>query len=735
MKKQTNTESKYIEQNITDTIENNYMPYAMSVIVSRAIPGIDGFKPSHRKLLYTMYKMGLMNGDRTKSTNVVGQTMKLNPHGDATIYETMVRLARGNEALLVPLVDSKGNFGKVYSKNMAFAASRYTEVRLEKICEEVFKDIDKNTVDMVDNYDGTMKEPVLFPTAFPNILANPNQGIAVSMASTICSFNLKEVCNATIQYIKNKNTDLLKYLKAPDFSTGGEIIYNADELRKIYSTGRGSFKVRAKYRYDKKSSIIEVYEIPYTSTIESIIDKVISLVKSGKIKEINDIRNETDLGGLKIAIDIKRSADPHKLMTKLYKMTPLCDSFNCNFNVLVNGSPRCMSVAEILDEWILFRQECIERKTYFEREKKKEKLHLLEGLSKIILDIDKAIRIVRNTPEDALVVPNLMEGFGIDRIQAEYVAEIKLRNLNKDYILKRTDEIRDLNEEIYMLTLILEDKQLVNNIIVEDLKRVSKKYGIDRKTDIISEDDVQVIDTEEFIDDYGVKLFLTKENYFKKITLVSLRSASEHKLKDDDEIIQELESTNKSEILMFSDKCNVYKVKLYELAECKASSLGDYLNNIIGIDKDEKIIYMTENHGYNGYMLFAYQNGKISKIDMKAYETKTARKKLINAYGNKSPIVNILYLENDEDILLVRDSDKAMLLNTSLIPLKQTKNSSGVQVYTLKKGSVLSAMLKKGDFDFSDIDYYRSEKIPATGHFITDEDKKKNDMDYQLKIE
>ncbi len=724
----------YIEQNITDTLEQNYMPYAMSVIVSRAIPAIDGFKPAHRKLLYTMYKMGLLKGDRTKSTNVVGQTMKLNPHGDATIYETMVRLSRGNGALLHPLVDSKGNFGKTFSRDMAYAASRYTEVKLDTFCEEIFKDIDKNTVDLVDNYDGTLKEPVLFPTSFPNVLVNPNQGIAVSMASTICSFNLKEVCNATVNYIKNPKTDLKKYLKAPDFSTGGELIYNEDEINKIYETGKGGFKVRAKYRYDKKNSLIEIYEIPYSTTIEVIIDKIISLVKTGKLKEINDIRNETDLEGLRIAIDIKRNADPDMLMAKLYKLTPLCDTFNCNFNVLIDGSPRQLGIKQILDEWIKFRQECIERQTAYDLEKKKEKLHLLHGLAKIILDIDKAIKIIRNTEEDSMVIPNLMKGFKIDEVQAEYVAEIKLRNLNKEYLLKRTEDIRDLEEEIYLLGRILENKDLVNNIIIEDLKRVSKKYGIDRKTDIIGETELVKVDTEDFIPDYGVKLFLTKENYLKKITLVSLRGASEHKLKEGDRIIQEIEANNKQEILIFSDKCNVYKIRCHEIAECKASALGEYMNNILAMEDDEKAVYMTLNHDYKGYMLFAFENGKVSKVEMSAYETKTARKKLINAYGNKSPLVNAMYLENDEDIVLLRDKDKAMLIDSSLIPLKQTKSSSGVQVFNLKKNSKLSAMLEKQGFASENLEYYRCTKIPTTGHFIHDIDKSANNIKEQLDI-
>ncbi len=729
---------KYTEQHITDTLELNYMPYAMSVIVSRAIPEIDGFKPAHRKLLYTMYKMGLLNGARTKSTNVVGQTMKLNPHGDATIYETMVRLTRGNDALLHPFVDSKGNFGKVFSSAMAYAASRYTEVKLDSICTEIFKDIDKDTVDFIDNYDGTLKEPVLFPTTFPNVLVTPNKGIAVGMASTICSFNLREVCDATIQYIKNANVDLREYLKAPDFTTGGELIYNADEMAKIYDTGRGSFKVRAKYNYDKKNGIIEIYEIPYTTNIEAIIDKIIDLVKQNKIKEINDVRNETDLNGLKIAIDIKRSADPEKLMTKLYQMTPLTDSFSCNFNVLVNGSPRTMGIKEILNEWIDFRMSCIKRQTAYDIEKKKDRLHLLEGLEKILLDIDKAIKIIRETEEDSLVIPNLMKGFNIDEIQAEFVAEIKLRNLNKEYILKQTKAIDDLKGEIAELDDILHHESKVLKIIIADLKRVSKKFGKDRKTDIIYEHEIKQIDTDDFIEDYPVTLFLTKENYLKKITQVSLqasmRVSAEHKLKENDEIIQTLETTNKTEILMFSSKQNVYKIKCHDLPECKTSNIGEYLNNVLAMDSDEKIVYITQSNEYKGYMLFAYENGKIAKINMSAYETKTMRKKLINAYNGKIPLVAAMYIEEDKDIVLVRDTDKAMLINTSLIPEKQTKTTTGITVYTLKKNSKLSKMAAREDFISGDIEYYRSTKVPGTGHFINDADKDANNFPKQLNM-
>ncbi len=730
--------NKYIEQHITDTLELNYMPYAMSVIVSRAIPEIDGFKPAHRKLLYTMYKMGLLSGARTKSTNVVGQTMKLNPHGDATIYETMVRLTRGNDALLHPFIDSKGNFGKVYSSAMAYAASRYTEVKLDSICSEIFKDIDKNTVDFVDNYDGKLKEPVLFPTTFPNVLVTPNKGIAVGMASTICSFNLREVCEATIQYIKNSNVDLKEYLKAPDFTTGGELIYNAEEIDKIYNTGKGSFKVRAKYKFDKKNGIIEIYEIPYSTNIETIIDKIIDLVKQNKIKEINDVRNETDLNGLKIAIDIKRSADPEKLMTKLYQLTPLTDSFSCNFNILVNGSPRTMGIKDILNEWIDFRMSCIKRQTAYDLEKKGERLHLLEGLEKILLDIDKAIKIIRETEEDSQVIPNLMAGFDIDQVQAEFVAEIKLRNLNKEYILKQTRAIEDLKKEMADLDDILHHESRVLKIITADLRRVAKKYGKDRKTDIIYEDEIKQIQEEDFIEDYPVTLFLTKENYLKKITQVSLqasmRVSAEHKLRENDEIIQTVETSNKTELLMFSDKQNVYKIKCHDIPECKTSNIGEYLNNILTMDADEKIIYVTVSNEYKGYMLFAFENGKVAKVNMSAYETKTMRKKLINAYSSKFPLTGMMYIENDTDIVLVRDSDKAMLLNTALIPEKQTKTTAGINVYTLKKNSRLARIMRKEDFVSEDIEYYRSGKIPGTGHFINDSDKTANNFPKQLDL-
>lgn len=730
--------NKYTEQHITDTLELNYMPYAMSVIVSRAIPEIDGFKPAHRKLLYTMYKMGLLNGARTKSTNVVGQTMKLNPHGDATIYETMVRLTRGNDALLHPFIDSKGNFGKVFSSAMAYAASRYTEVKLDNICTEIFKDIEKDTVDFIDNYDGSMKEPVLFPVTFPNVLVTPNKGIAVGMASTICSFNLREICDATIKYISDPNIDLRDYIKAPDFTTGGEIIYNADEMAKIYDTGKGSFKIRARYTYDKKNSIIEINEIPYTTSIEAIIEKIIDLVKQNKIKEINDIRNETDLNGLKIAIDIKKSADPDKLMTKLYQMTPLTDTFSCNFNILVNGAPKTIGIKEILNEWIDFRTGCIKRQLTFDISKKKDKLHLLKGLEKILLDIDKAIKIIRETTEEDLVVPNLMAGFNIDEIQAEYVAEIKLRNLNKEYILKHTKSISDLENEINELEDTLKHETKILKVIISDLKRVSKKYGKDRRTSIIYEHEIKQLDSSDFIEDYPLTLFLTKENYLKKITQVSLqasmRVSAEHKLKENDEIIETIETTNKVELLMFSNMQNVYKIKCSDLPECKTSNIGEYLNNVLQMDNDERIIYITPSYNYMGYVLFIYSNGKVAKIPMSAYATKTMRKKLINAYSNKCELVSIIYIEEDTDIFLVRDTDKAMLINTELIPEKQTKTTTGITVYNLKKNSVVSKAVLKNNFIAKDIEYYRSSKLPATGHFLNEDDKAANNLPKQLDL-
>ena len=727
-------EEKIFEQPITDTLELNYMPYAMSVIVSRAIPEIDGFKPAHRKLLYTMYKMGLLNKARIKSANVVGQTMKLNPHGDASIYETMVRLTEGNGALLHPFVDSKGNFGKQYSRDMAYAAARYTEVKLSPICAEIFADIEKNTVEFVDNYDSSEKEPVLLPTTFPNILVNPNQGIAVGMASQICSFNLREVCEAASAYIKNNNVNIMEILKGPDFSTGAQLLYSEDEIRTIYETGRGSFKVRAKYNFDEKNSCIEVTEIPYSTNTEAIIDKIIALVKAGKIKEITDVRDETDLGGLKIAIDVRKNTNIEVLMHKLYAQTPLCDSFSCNFNLLVNGRPKTLGIKGIFDAWTEFRVNSLKGQLKYDIDKKGAKLHLLEGLEKILMDIDKAISIIRNTEKEADVIPNLMSGFAIDELQAEYIAEIKLRNINKEYILNRIQEKDDLIKDLANLNETVKSETKIKNIICSQLKAVAKKYGKDRQTEILYAEDVKEIPHEDFIEDYGIRLFLTKENYFKKITLVSLRTSGEQKLKEDDSIICEMETTNKTDVLFFSDKQNVYKMKAHDLSETKASSMGDYLPNILGMEDDEKIIFITATADYSGIMLFMYKNGKASKVELNAYSTKTNRKKLINAYSAKSRLIFMTCMEEDSDFILTRDTDKACLFNSSLVPLSATKSAAGVQIYTLKKNSRITGVYPAEEFESEDIEYYRTVKIPSTGHFLKETDKEKNNLQTQIKL-
>ncbi len=724
-------ESHIEEQKITDTLEWNYMPYAMSVIVSRAIPEIDGFKPSHRKLLYTMFKMNLLKGDRTKSSNVVGQTMKLNPHGDSAIYETLVRLTEGNGALLLPFVDSKGNFGKQYSRDMAYAAPRYTEVKLSPICQEIFADIDKNTVTFVDNYDGSMKEPLLLPTTFPNILVNPNLGIAVGMASSICSFNLQEICQTTIQLIKNENANILKTLQAPDFPTGGEVIYNEKELSQIYETGRGSVKIRAKYSFDEKNNCIEIYEIPYTTNIEAIMDKIFALVKAGKIRDITDVRDETDLNGLKIAIDVKKNTKADLLMHRLYQMTPLADTFNCNFNLLIDSKPMTLGVRDILKQWVNFRIHSIQNQIAFDIGKKSEKYHLLIGLSKILMDIDKAISIIRHTEKEEMVVPNLMSGFSIDEKQAEYIAEIKLRNINKEYILKRIEELDSLKKEIQELKDILNDEQKIKALICTQLKQVSKKYGKPRKTQIISEEEIQYIPEQEFIEDYGIRLFLTEQNYFKKISLISLRSAGEQKLKEEDKIIFELETTNRADVLLFSNKQNLYKLKANDIVDTKASSFGDYLMNLLGMEADEKIIYMTATYDYSGFMVFLFENGKAAKVQLSSYATKTNRKKIINAYSNKSNIIFMKKLEEEEDLLLLRDTDKATLFHTALLPLTASKNASGIQVYKLKKNSVVTAVYEKSNFISDNVEYYRTEQIPTTGHFIQEIDKQKNNISYQ----
>ncbi len=708
----------FLNQQITETIETNFMPYAMSVIISRAIPEIDGLKPSHRKLLYTMYKMKLLTGDRTKSSNIVGQTMKLNPHGDQAIYATMVRLTRGNEALLHPLVDSKGSFGKVYSRDTSPAAARYTEAKLDKIAEEFFKDIDKDTVDFMDNFDGSMKEPVLLPVTFPNILVNPNLGIAVGMASNICSFNLKEICETTINYIKNPKCDIAKTLLAPDFPTGGQLIYNEDEIRKIYETGRGSFKVRAKYSFDKKNHCIDITEIPYTTTAEIIIDKIAELVKSGKIKEINDVRDETDLKGLKITIDIKKSTDVEKLISKLFKMTTLEDSFGCNFNVLMGHNPVVTGVRGILEEWTAFRQECLRRGYIYDIEKIKEKLHLLYGLEKILLDIDKAVKIIRETEKEKDVVPNLMQGFGIDEIQAEYVAEIKLRNLNREYIIKRTGETEELEKTLTEYEEIVGSTDKINGVICKQLKEIAKKYGKDRKTEIIHGDDIEEYNEEKYIEDYAVKLFLTEQGYFKKISLAALRTSGEHKLKEEDRMKTVIETTNKADILLFSDRQNVYKTHVYDMPDGKASQLGDYLPNLLSMEDGEKIIGMTATADYAGHVLFAFENGKMAKIPLVSYETKTNRRQLKNAYSDASKLVDMKFFKEDIELAAFSSNGKVLVFDTSMISEKTTKSSQGVSVLLSKKGSRLVDLRLVSELSFADPKYYRTKNIPAMGCFI-----------------
>ncbi|HEX3043638.1 MAG TPA: DNA topoisomerase (ATP-hydrolyzing) subunit A [Bacillota bacterium] len=723
-----------IEQKIVDTLEQNYMPYAMSVIVSRAIPEIDGFKPSHRKLLFTMYKMGLLTGNRTKSANIVGQTMKLNPHGDMAIYETMVRLTRGYDALLLPFIDSKGNFGKQYSRDMRFAAPRYTEAKLDKVCEELFRDLEKNTVDFIDNYDNTMKEPTLLPTTFPNILVNANQGIAVGMASNFCSFNLQEVCETTIQYITDPNMILTKSLKAPDLASGGQLIYNENELAEIYRTGRGGFKLRAKYRYDRANSCIEIYEIPYTTTSEAIIDDIIELVKSGKIKDINDVRDETDLNGLKITLDIKKSAEPDGLMNKLFKLTPLQESFNCNFNVLIHGRPKVLGVKGILDEWVIFRIDCIKRQTSYEIEKMAEKLHLLLGLEKILLDIDKAIKIIRETESENLVIPNLMQGFAIDQPQAEFIAEIKLRNLNREYILNRISEIKNLQQEIANLKDLHGSDAKIKQLIIKQLREIIKKFGKPRRTELIHEEHIEEITQEHLIEDYNLKLFLTEHNYLKKVPLTSLRANPEQKLKDDDRIMAEVETHNKADLLLFSNKQTVYKMKIYEINDCKSSQLGEYLANLLELEPEERIRYMIATDDYRGYLLFGFDNGKMAKIDLSSYATKTNRKKLANAYSDLAPLVFFTYMENDLELVAFSSIGKVLIFNTSNINPKTTRDSQGVQVLQGKKGSRMVEVKPISEVHFVDLDYYRTKNIPAIGCYIKDEDKQIRQTELKLEI-
>lgn len=711
-----------VEQKIASTIEENYMPYAMSVIMSRAIPEIDGFKPSHRKLLYTMYKMGLLTGKRTKSANIVGATMKLNPHGDSAIYDTMVRLSRGYEALLHPYVDSKGNFGKFYSRDMAWAASRYTEAKLDPICNELFKDIDKDTVDFVDNYDNTMKEPSLLPATFPSVLVNANTGIAVGMASNICSFNLREVCETTAALIRDKDHDIMSTLPAPDFIGGGQIIYDESAIKKIYETGRGGIKVRAKYQYDKANNCIDIFSIPPSTSCEVIIEKIIDLSKQGKVKEVADIRDETGLDGLKITIDLKRGTDPEKLMMKLFKLTTLQDSFSCNFNVLIAGVPRVMGVRELLNEWIAFRVECVRRRTYFDLNKKQEKLHLLKGLKAILLDIDKAVKIVRETEEESDVVPNLMIGFGIDETQAEYVAEIKLRHLNKEYILKRIEEIESLEKDIAELEAILVSKQRVKTIIVKELKNVADKYGKDRVSELLYNVDESNESYVEEVPDYPVNLFFSKEGYFKKITPQSLRMSSEQKLKEGDMMIQHYESTNTAELLFFTNKCQVYKSKASDFDDTKASVLGDYVPAKLQMDEGEVPLKMFVTKDYNGMFVFAFENGKLAKVPMNAYYTKTNRKKLVSAYSDKSPLSDVMWLDEDTELMLTSSGGRVLLIHTGVISLKNTKNTQGVAVMRMKKGQYLEKLEEYTDGFFSKPSRYRTKTLPALGAFLTEED-------------
>ena len=719
-----------VEEQITDTLEKNYMPYAMSVIVSRALPEIDGFKPSHRKLLYTMYKMGLLTGPKTKSANIVGQTMKLNPHGDAAIYETMVRLARGNEALLHPYIDSKGNFGKAYSRDMAFAASRYTEAKLDPICNELFRDIDKDTVDFVPNYDNETTEPTLLPAAFPSVLVNSNVGIAVSMASSVCSFNLEEICETTIALIRNPEHNILSTLKGPDFSGGGFMLYDEDELEKIYRTGRGSIKIRSRYQFDKDSRCIEITQIPPTTTVEAIMDKIIELIKGGKIREISYIRDETDINGLKLAIDIKRDADPDKLMKKLFRMTPLQDNYSCNFNILISGSPKVMGVYEILDEWIAFRKECIKRRTYFELNKKKERLHLLRGLQKILLDIDKAVKIVRETDEEAEVVPNLMIGFGIDEIQAEYVAEIKLRHLNKEYILKRTADVESLEKDIAEMEEILGSDKKIKGIIIDELKEISAKYKQPRKTMFFYSGDEEEEDIEDDTPDYPVNLFMTRDGYFKKISPQSLRMASDQKMKDGDVMVFEQEATNKSELLFFTDQCQVYKTKASEFKDgTKASELGDFVPVKLGFDEYENVVSLVVTNDYSGYLVMIFENGKAAKVPLNAYETKTNRKKLANAYSSKSKLVKMFVVHENTDILVRSTNGRAIVFNTGMILPKSTRDTIGVQVMTLKAKALVDNAYIVTEEMTENVQKYAVKNIPAAGSLAKD----LNDPD-QLKL-
>lgn len=712
-----------VEQPITQTLEKNYMPYAMSVIVSRALPEIDGFKPSHRKLLYTMYKMGLLNGAKTKSANIVGQTMRLNPHGDQAIYDTMVRLSKGYEALLHPYVDSKGNFGKAYSRDMAWAASRYTEAKLAPICNEFFRDMDKDTVDFIPNYDNSTTEPTLFPTTFPSVLVNYNVGIAVSMASNICPFNLKEICQTTIALLKNPDHDIMETLQGPDFAGGGLIIHDKPELKKIFETGRGSIKVRAKYNYDKQLNCIEITEIPSTTTVEAIMDKIVDLVKLNKIREISDLRDETDLSGLKLTLDLKRNIDPEKLMQKLFRMTPLQDNFGCNFNILIAGYPRVMGVREILSEWIAFRTDCVKRRVLFDLTKKKEKLHLLKGLERILLDIDKAIQIVRGTEEEKEVVPNLMIGFGIDEIQADYVAEIKLRHLNREYIMKRTQEIAQLLKDIAEMEDILAHPRKVNTIIINELNEVIAKYSQNRKTMFIYADDTSLEEIEEEIPDYPVNIFLTKEGYFKKITPQSYRMSSDQKLKEGDEVQAHIETTNATELLFFTDKAQVYKTRASEFDDTKASVLGDYVPAKLSFDADEKIVCMVLTTDYKGHMLFFFDNGKVAKVPLSSYETKTRRKKLNNAYCDKFKLVLAVSVDEDKEFVLTSTGNRRLVFSSAMINEKATKNTQGVAVMTVKKNHFVREIIEFDENTIANAHRFRTKNLPAAGATIRAEDE------------
>ena len=720
--------AEVLEQPITQTLEINYMPYAMSVIVSRAIPEIDGFKPSHRKLLYTMYQMHLLGGARTKSANVVGQTMKLNPHGDAAIYDTMVRLSRGYGALLHPLVDSKGNFGKVYSRDMAWAASRYTEVRLDPICAELFRDIDQDTVDFVDNYDGSMQEPTLLPTTFPNVLVSANQGIAVGMASNLCGFNLGEVCDATVAYLKNPNCDLTATLKAPDFPTGGELLYDAEELSAIYRTGRGSFKVQAKWRYVKEENLIEIYEIPYTTTVEAIMDKVAELVKGGKVKEISDMRDETDLTGLKLAIDLKRGTDPDKLMAKLFRMTPLRDSFACNFNILIAGMPRVMGVREILEEWTAWRMEGVRRRTYFVMKKKQDKLHLLKGLKRILLDIDRAIQIIRDTEEDAEVVPNLMIGFGIDEVQAEYVADIRLRNINKEYILKRIEETSSLEQEIADLQDIVNRPERVKEIIISELVNVKKKYAVPRRTALVYEHALESSDPEEDIPDYPVNVFLSREGYFKKITPQSLRMSSEQKYKEGDGAFLSWECGNRDELLVFTDKQQCYKTRMSDFDDAKASVLGDYLPTKLGFDEGESFVWACIPGDYSGNLLFFFQNGKAARVELSGYQTQTRRKRLTGAYSDKSPLVTAYLLREEMEMAVWSTEGRALIFHTASLAPKATRSTQGVNIMTLKPKYRLEGAAPLSATPIQNAARYRARSLPVAGALLREEDRGEEQM-------